>query len=144
MHSKGWPASQDVAGSCKGSALLQTFTDGPYNRTSYTLAARTPLLVCCLGQQQLWQAVAGLCTRCRQPAQLAGAVAALARHALAVLDFRQHTASHPRLGTVDHISCHPLGCKDLGALQEAASAAQQIGEPWPMSALQPSEGSITL
>ena len=59
--------------------------------------------------------------------QLAGAAVALARHVLAALDFRQHAASHPRLGSVDHVSCHPLGTCSPGSLQQAAAAARQIG-----------------
>jgi glutamate formiminotransferase len=57
--------------------------------------------------------------------QLAGAALLLARAALAVLDLRQHAATHPRLGTVDHISCHPLGAQAV--LQSAAEAARLIG-----------------
>ena len=59
--------------------------------------------------------------------QLADAAVTLARHVLAALDFQQHAASHPRLGTVDHISCHPLGPSSAASLQQAAAAAQQIG-----------------
>lgn len=41
--------------------------------------------------------------------QLSAAVLALSRRALQLLDLRQHTATHPRLGAVDHVSVHPLG-----------------------------------
>ncbi len=49
----------------------------------------------------------------------------LARAALETIDLRSHAASHPRLGVVDHISCHPLG-RDA-ALTAAAETARSIG-----------------
>ena len=57
--------------------------------------------------------------------QLAGAAVRLAQAALSVLDLRQHAATHPRLGVVDHISCHPLGA--AAQLKAAAEAACLIG-----------------
>ena len=50
---------------------------------------------------------------------------ALARAALALLDLRQHAASHPRLGTVDHISVQPAG--HMATLDAAADVARAIG-----------------
>jgi glutamate formiminotransferase len=41
------------------------------------------------------------------------------------IDLRRHTATHPRLGAVDHISCHPLG--PAANLQAAAALAHAIG-----------------
>jgi glutamate formiminotransferase len=40
--------------------------------------------------------------------QLADSILRLSEAALRTIDFRRHEASHPRLGTVDHVSCHPL------------------------------------
>ena len=57
--------------------------------------------------------------------QLATAAVQLSRAALTQLDLRQHTATHPRLGVVDHISCNPLGAQ--AQLSHAADAAQTIG-----------------
>ncbi len=51
--------------------------------------------------------------------QLAAAVLSLSRRALQLLDLRQHTATHPRLGAVDHVSVHPLG----GLVPRAGHAA---------------------
>ena len=50
---------------------------------------------------------------------------ALARAALALLDLRHHVASHPRLGTVDHISVQPAG--PGATLDAAADVARAIG-----------------
>lgn len=59
------------------------------------------------------------------PAQLTAAVTAVAVQALACIDLRHHDATHPRLGAVDHISCHPLG--PGASLEQAAQLAVAIG-----------------
>ena len=59
--------------------------------------------------------------------QLASAAVQLSKAALSLLDLRQHTATHPRLGVVDHIVCNPLGAQ--AELSSAAEAAQRIGRP---------------
>lgn len=38
------------------------------------------------------------------------------------MDLRAHAATHPRLGTVDHILCSPLGSADAQAAARAAHA----------------------
>ena len=60
------------------------------------------------------------------PPQLADAVVALSRAALRELDLRQHDATHPRLGIVDHISCQPVGPE--ATLADAANVAIRIGK----------------
>ncbi|KAK9865206.1 hypothetical protein WJX84_005347 [Apatococcus fuscideae] len=92
---------KEVAQAQQRAVCLQSFTDEPYNRTSFTLAARLPN-------------------------QLADAAVSLAREALTLLDLGDQVASHPRVGAVDHISCHPFG--DATPLAQADSAAQLIGE----------------
>ena len=80
--------------------------DAPYNRTNFTLLGRSV-------------------------PQLAAAAVALARAAVAALDLRAHAATHPRLGTVDHISCHPLpppGGADGGATQQWQAEQQRQAE----------------
>lgn len=57
--------------------------------------------------------------------QLATAAVQLSKAALSLLDLQQHTATHPRLGVVDHITCNPLGTE--AQLSSAAEAAQSIG-----------------
>lgn len=41
-------------------------------------------------------------------AQLVAGALALARSALDLIDLRRHSATHPRLGALDHISVHHL------------------------------------
>lgn len=65
--------------------------------------------------------------------QLAAAAARLSKAALRLLDLRHHSATHPRLGVVDHISCHPLAAPgpllEAGAgMQQAANLARAIGQ----------------
>ena len=57
--------------------------------------------------------------------QLVNAVARMAGAAISALDLQEHEGSHPRLGVVDHISCHPLGSANLSM---AAETARSVGE----------------
>ena len=59
------------------------------------------------------------------PWQLTEAVSDVAVQALAAIDLSTHLATHPRLGSVDHISCHPIG--QDATIQEAAALAHHIG-----------------
>lgn len=76
---------QDAATSGKHVALVSNFVDRYYNRSSYTLAAYEENL----------------------PA-LCDAGVGIAKVALESIDMHAHKAKHPRLGTVDHISCHSM------------------------------------
>ena len=58
--------------------------------------------------------------------QLANAAVSLAREALQLVNLGEQTASHPRVGTVDHISCHPFSSE--APLAAADEAAQLIGK----------------
>ena len=58
--------------------------------------------------------------------QLANAAVSLAREALQLVNLGEQTASHPRVGTVDHISCHPFSSE--APLAAADETAQLIGE----------------
>ena len=101
-------------GACRnGTALASLFIDAPYNRSNF----------CLLGTSA---------------EQLSAAATQLTQAALQLVDLHHHAASHPRLGVVDHISCHPLGslappthrgssAQDGMGLQQAASLAQAIG-----------------
>lgn len=101
---------------CVPRALLaHRFVDEPYNRCNLTLVSR-------------------------HAAALAAATLALAREALRLVDLRTHTATHPRLGALDHVSVHPLladadaadverAAEGLAAAAALAGAiAQQLGE----------------
>jgi len=82
------------AGAAAGAALTNEFLDVAYHRAGLTLASTN---VC----------------------HLEASVKAVCCEALRSLDLRTHTASHPRVGVVDHIACNPLGtmtCKDAGNL----------------------------
>ena len=66
--------------------------------------------------------------------QLTSAAVRLARAAIELLDLRQHAASHPRLGVVDHVSLQPAGSE--AALEAAAEVARAIGgSAWPVAML---------
>ena len=53
----------------------------------------------------------------------------LAGAALRAVDLRTHTATHPRLGTVDHILCSTLGCAGVQAAARAAHVvARRVAE----------------
>lgn len=90
-----------VAESGKGTALAYHFVDVPYNRSSYTIVGRTA-------------------------AAIAASVASLAAAAAESIDLSRHTATHPRLGVVDHISCHPL--RPHHGLAAASAAALGVAE----------------
>jgi len=93
-------ALQEVASSHRGATCVWTFKDAAYHRTGFTLASP-------------------------KPAPLCAAVVALVGAALKCIDLRTHVATHPRLGVVDHISCHPLA--STSTLATASETAHQIG-----------------
>jgi len=80
-------------------ALISHFSDTYYNRTSLTVAGK--------------------------PSNVTAIVQELAEIAIGSLDLRNHTANHPRIGVVDHISLHPLGHKDTS---DAKDCALQLGK----------------
>lgn len=67
--------------------VVTTFVDGPYNRSSLTLVE----------------------LESEKQAMLPTAIHRIAKHVISSLDLRKHTASHPRLGVMDHISLFQLG-----------------------------------
>ena len=88
-----------AAASVPGATCAHTFTDEEYNRTGYTLVAASS-------------------------APLEAAARALCAAALCRADLRTHAASHPRLGVIDHVAVHPLGCATLDA---PAALARALG-----------------
>ena len=91
-----------VTAAAPSSLLANVFIDRPYNRTNFTLLSR-------------------------QPESLVHAAVSLSTAALEAIDLRSHSATHPRLGVVDHISCHPV-TSSPAHLDAAASVARSIGE----------------
>eukprot|EP00820_Chromera_velia_P023524 Cvel_8758.t1-p1 / transcript=Cvel_8758.t1 / gene=Cvel_8758 / organism=Chromera_velia_CCMP2878 / gene_product=hypothetical protein / transcript_product=hypothetical protein / location=Cvel_scaffold490:79-731(-) / protein_length=124 / sequence_SO=supercontig / SO=protein_coding / is_pseudo=false len=90
-----------------GPRLVFQFTDKPYNRTNFLLAAEAER------------------ETDSRASPLSSAVFDVVSHALQHLDLSRHEASHPRIGVVDHISVHPLGD---ASLVEAMATAQKIGK----------------
>jgi len=90
----------DAASGTPGVANPYHFVDAPYGRSSFTLVSR-------------------------EEGPLAECATRVAAAAASLLDLRAHAATHPRLGVVDHISCHPLGAAAVGS---AARVARRVGE----------------
>ena len=89
-----------------GARVVNVFRDVEYNRTGFTLGVRVGV-----GDADA--------------AEPLGAVATtLAEKALSLVDLREHAATHPRCGVVDHISCHAVGDAPPGV---AVSLAHGIG-----------------
>jgi glutamate formiminotransferase len=84
-----------------GRACVHVFSDPTYNRTGYTLASH-------LSDGQAAESSA----------------LELSLEALRQIDLKAHDGSHPRLGTLDHISVHALG--DLHAAI-ATKTARRLG-----------------
>lgn len=82
--------------------LANVFIDEPYHRSNFTLVSNNS-------------------------EELVKCATSLAEAALCQIDLRQHEASHPRLGVVDHVSCHPLdSCSK--SMSIAASIATDIAQ----------------
>ena len=75
-------ATADEDGAAAAAVCTNVFVDAAYHRTGFTFAAA-------------------------DPRALVESALRLAREGLRLIDFRTHAASHPRLGAVDHVSCHP-------------------------------------
>lgn len=102
---------------CKehGARVLNVFRDGEYNRTGITLG----MMVTSAGRNDPPPSLAPL-----QQSALA-----LTGQALSTVDLRNHSATHPRCGAVDHISCHAIGdAPDDLAVQLATGLGAGIGE----------------
>lgn len=82
--------------------LGHVFVDASYNRTGFTLVG--------LSVEAIVQGTA-----------------ALSKKALSSIDLREHAATHPRLGVVDHISCHALQHGRIESSEAASMCAKEIG-----------------
>jgi len=91
-----------TAAGLPGAVLANVFQDEPYNRSNFTFVSTSP-------------------------AGIASAASTFSRTALGMLNLRQHSATHPRLGIVDHISCHPL-TQPQAHITHAAETARAIAE----------------
>jgi len=100
--------------------LVRTFVDRPYNRTGYTFAIRMNDCEYDLEEK------GDLDFNDGQINALTRNVIDLARRAYeSVGAFSEHSAKHPRVGIVDHISVHPIGkC----TIDEATECADELSE----------------
>lgn len=97
-----------------GTRVLNVFRDDEYNRTGFTLGVGVA-------------SVAGHATPSVEP--LKQSALALTEQALKTIDLRNHSATHPRCGAVDHISCHAVGdAPDDLAAQLAKCLGEGIGD----------------
>ena len=97
-----------------GTRVLNVFRDDEYNRTGFTLGVGVDSL-------------ADVATPSVEP--LKQSALALTEQALKTIDLRNHSATHPRCGAVDHISCHAVGdAPDELATQLAKGLGKGIGD----------------
>lgn len=85
-----------------GVRLGHVFVDDAYNRTGLTLVSSSV-------------------------DRLVRGAMAVSTLALDLIDLRRHEATHPRLGVVDHVSCHPL-VRDDATMLAARMARDAIGK----------------
>jgi len=83
-------------------ALVNVFRDAEYNRTGFTLAGR-------------------------DVDDVRRAALDVAQVSLREVDMRAHDATHPRVGVVDHVSCHALAGERAGAAKLAKSIGEGLG-----------------
>ena len=89
--------------SMPGARLLNVFSDEPYARTSLLIAG--------------------------DPGAVVDSASRVAAEAVEALDLRTHSATHPRIGTVDHISVASL---DDGPGDVAGASARQVMDRTPV------------
>ena len=91
--------ARDAASRRRGVVLVNVFRDDVYNRTGFTFAGT-------------------------EGRDVREASLDVARASLREIDMRTHGGTHPRVGVVDHVSCHAL----RGAREDAAALARGIGK----------------
>jgi glutamate formiminotransferase len=114
--------------------LVKTFVDAPYNRTGFTFAVRTDVVEDD-DVETMRRGTTTSTSSARNYARakrndvvsrlVANKVHEVAQSAfLEIGSFRKHSATHPRLGIVDHVSVHPIGTCDM---DQAKAAARAVG-----------------
>ncbi|KAI9086674.1 hypothetical protein K1719_031268 [Acacia pycnantha] len=83
--------------------IINKFEDVAYNRVGYTLVSEIAPV-----------------PSSSEPCHLRSAVSAMVKAAFDNIDFEMHCGTHPRLGIVDHICCHPLANASLDQAAESA------------------------
>lgn len=113
--------------------LVKTFVDAPYNRTGFTFAVRTDGVEDDVDDETMRRGTTTSSSSTAANARakqndvvsrlVANKVHEVAQSAfLEIGSFRKHSATHPRLGIVDHVSVHPIGTCDMDAAKAAARA----------------------
>eukprot|EP00730_Choanoeca_flexa_P020247 TRINITY_DN9900_c0_g1_i2.p1 TRINITY_DN9900_c0_g1~~TRINITY_DN9900_c0_g1_i2.p1 ORF type:complete len:256 (+),score=20.43 TRINITY_DN9900_c0_g1_i2:1141-1908(+) len=80
----------------RNTKLVDVFSDFAYNRSSLTMVAK-------------------------DISSLVSSATSIISRACAILSMHNHSGSHPRLGTVDHISCH-----DLSSVHDGTSSVGDV------------------
>eukprot|EP00958_Prasinococcus_capsulatus_P017036 scaffold1911_cov397-Prasinococcus_capsulatus_cf.AAC.17 len=139
-----------VVSQVEGTKLLRTFIDEAYGRTGFTIASlgcamplSDPTLVGSDHFQgadtQTGSVATQLAASWESRTGLAPAVTELVKESLRSIDLSSHRASHPRLGVIDHIAFHPLGCSASTAPFQSTCTAMRVlraihlracAEPW--------------
>ena len=115
--------------------LVKTFVDAPYNRTGFTFAVRTDGVEDDVDDETMRRGTTTSSSSTTANARakrndvvsrlVANKVHEVAQSAfLEIGSFRKHSATHPRLGIVDHVSVHPIGTCDM---DQAKAAARAVG-----------------
>ena len=118
---------------CEEVKLVKTFVDAPYNRTGFTFAVRTDGVEDDVDDERMRRGTTTSSSSTAANARakrndvvsrlVANKVHEVAQSAfLEIGSFRKHSATHPRLGIVDHVSVHPIGTCDMDAAKAAARA----------------------
>ena len=125
----------DIDGEGEEVKLVKTFVDAPYNRTGFTFAVRTDVVEDDVDDGTMRRGTTTSSTTASSARNarakrndvvsrlVANKVHEVAQSAfLEIGSFRKHSATHPRLGIVDHVSVHPIGTCDMDAAKAAARA----------------------
>jgi glutamate formiminotransferase len=113
--------------------LVKTFVDEPYNRTGFTFAVRTDDFDDDVEEKieeaddnNRWRRnnrSNTASTSSKISRLISDKVTEVAQSACTEIgSFQKHSATHPRVGIVDHVSVHPIGACEMEVATEAARA----------------------
>ena len=112
--------------------LVKTFVDEPYNRTGFTFAVRTDDFDDV--EEKIEEADDNRWRRRNNRSNTASTSSKISRlisdkvtevaqsACTEIGSFQKHSATHPRVGIVDHVSVHPIGACEMEVATEAARA----------------------
>ena len=115
--------------------LVKTFVDEPYNRTGFTFAVRTDDFDDDVEEKieeadddNRWRRRNNRSNTASTSSKIlsrliSDKVTEVAQSACTEIgSFQKHSATHPRVGIVDHVSVHPIGACEMEVATEAARA----------------------